>query len=385
MKVDLTKMTYVFFGACAVAGLTYLGVIKYYEKELEFCKDYPQLLEVNDKVKNNYYKEIDSESLQYDMIEGLINGLDDRFSFYNSKKKENENYVNDSNMLKSNGFQVGQDSESKRMVITEVVHDSAVEKQGMSAGDFIIAIDDTVVQQNGYYNSIDLLLGKKDTPLRLVCSHEGNFYEVELKKGQKLKDDSPFMDNQMLDNGIYYYHLSSFSSGADAVFQHELNEYRDDVKGLIFDLRDNSGGEAKSTMQLFDCFYGSGAKVKAVFEKTGEESVYETSNGVEYDFPVVLLVSYDSYSAAEMLAALFQDTGRGTVIGTQTGGKGVLQIAPTLEDWSTYYLVAGYYYVNDLPNYDGVGITPDIIVDMDPELIGTDEDIQLKKAIELLS
>jgi carboxyl-terminal processing protease len=56
-----------------------------------------------------------------------------------------------------------------------------------------------------------------------------------------------------------------------------------------------------------------------------------------------------------------------------------------LDDFSTYNIVAGYYYVNDLPNYDGVGITPDIIVDMDSELIGTDEDIQLKKAIELLS
>jgi carboxyl-terminal processing protease len=385
MKLDYSKIVNGFFLSCAAAGIAYLGFTKYYEKELDFCKDYPHLIEVNEDIEKTYYKDIDKDSLQYDMIDGLINGLDDRFSFYNSIKKVNENCVNNSIMLKTNGFQVGQDEESKRMVITEVEPDSVAEKQGMSVGDFIIAINDTVIQRNGYHNSIELILGKKDAPVRLVCSHEGKIYEVTIKSGADQQAESQTLSNKMYDNGVYYYYLPDFDASADTSFEHEISEIRNDIKGLILDLRDNGGGATDATVKFFDLFYGSGCSVKTVYEKSGKVGIYETSDGVKYDFPVVVLVSENSLSSAEILAAFFQETGRGTVMGTVTGGKGVFQVTKSLEDYSSYSIVAGYYYVNDLPNYDGVGITPDIIVEMDPELIGTEDDVQLKKAIELLS
>lgn len=385
MKLDYSKIVNGFFLSCAAAGIAYLGFTKYYEKELDFCKDYPHLIEVNEDIEKTYYKDIDKDSLQYDMIDGLINGLDDRFSFYNSIKKVNENCVNNSIMLKTNGFQVGQDEKSKRMVITEVEPDSVAEKQGMSVGDFIIAINDTVIQRNGYHNSIELILGKKDAPVRLVCSHDGKIYEVTIKSGADQQAESQTLSNKMYDNGVYYYYLPDFDASADTSFEHEISEIRNDIKGLILDLRDNGGGATDATVKFFDLFYGSGCSVKTVCEKSGKVEIYETSDGVKYDFPVVVLVSEKSLSSSEIIAAFFQETGRGTVMGTVTGGKGVFQSATTLEDYSTYGIVAGYYYVNDLPNYDGVGITPDIIVEMDPELIGTEDDVQLKKAIELLS
>ena len=385
MKLDYSKIINGFFLACAAAGIAYLGFTKYYEKELKFCEDYSQLIKVNEDVEKTYYKDIDKVNLEYDMIDGLINGLDDRFSGYDSMKKTNETCVNEADMLKTNGFQVGQDEKTKRMVITEVTPDSVAEKQGMSVGDYIIAIDDTVIQKNGYHNSIELLLGKKDTSLRLICSHEGKNYDVTIKRDVMPDDESELLSNKMYDNGIYYYHLSGFELSSAAAFEHEIDELRNDIKGLIIDLRDNGGGVTEEAVKLFDLFYGSGCSVKTVYEKSGKVEIYETSDGVKYDFPVVLLVSEKSLSSSEILAAFVQDTGRGTVVGTVTGGKGVFQRATELEDCSTYYIVAGYYYVNDLPNYDGVGITPDIIVEMDPELIGTEDDVQLKKAIELLS
>ena len=270
-------------------------------------------------------------------------------------------------------------------IITEVTPDSVAEKQGMTVGDYIIAIDDTIIQRNGYHNSIEQLLGKKDAVLRLICSHEGKNYEVNIKRGVKQNDESEFLPNKMYDNGIYYYHLSGFDLSSSTTFEYEIDELRNDIKGLIIDLRDNGGGIADESVKLFDHFYGSGCSVKIVYEKSGKVEVYKTSEGIKYDFPVVLLVSEKTFSSSEILAALFQDTGIGTVVGNVTGGKGVFQRSTELEDCSTYYIVAGYYYVNDLPNYDGVGITPDIIVEMDPELIGTEDDVQLKKAIELLS
>jgi carboxyl-terminal processing protease len=96
-------------------------------------------------------------------------------------------------------------------------------------------------------------------------------------------------------------------------------------------------------------------------------------------------VSEETLSSGEIFAALFSNTGRGTVIGSQTGGKGVFQQTSSLSDMATYSIVSGYYYVNDIPNYDKVGITPDIVLDMEKRFRCTDDDIQLEKAIELLS
>ena len=384
MKFDFSKIINAFFLSCAAAGISYLCFLKYYEKELNFCEDYPQLIMTNSDVEKYYYKSIDKESIQYDMINGLFDGLDNRYTDYISLKEVELHSVNDSVMLKSNGFQIGKDDKTKGIIITNVVSDSIAERMGMSAGDLIISINDTVVQREGFYNSIELLLAKDKKPLELVCKHNGDMYTVHLQREAKLKDES-IITTQLYDNGVLYYSLNGFDINTIPNFEYEMEKYANDIKGMIIDLRKCGGGETEVAVDLFDEFYGSGCQVKLVYEKSGNEELYKTSDGVKYTFPVVLLVSGDTLSSAEILMAFFQDTGRGTAVGTATGGKGIFQRIYTLDNYSEYYLVAGYYYVNDLPNYDGVGITPDIIIDMDPELIGTDDDIQLKKAIELLS
>ena len=120
--------------------------------------------------------------------------------------------------------------------------------------------------------------------------------------------------------------------------------------------------------------------------KPKKKMVHKTTNETPLkDVKVAVLVSEETLSSGEILAALFSNTGRGTVIGTQTGGKGVFQESFTLSDMSTYSIVSGYYYVNDVPNYNGVGITPDIVMEMEKRYRFTDDDTQLEKAIELLS
>ncbi|MDE5946257.1 MAG: hypothetical protein K2G63_02960, partial [Oscillospiraceae bacterium] len=111
---------------------------------------------------------------------------------------------------------------------------------------------------------------------------------------------------------------------------------------------------------------------------------YKTTSDIKYHFNVVLLVSENTYSCGEIFPLLFQDSELGTVIGTQTAGKGVFQRSIILDNFTSYAIVSGYYYVNDVPNFHNVGITPDVIVDMDKDFINTDNDIQLQKAIEFL-
>lgn len=385
MKFDSTKIINAFFLSCAAAGITYLGFTKYYEKELRFGENYPELIEVNDDVEKNFYKSVDKESMQYDMIEGLIEGLDDRFTLYKSMKETDLDYVNNSVMLKSNGIQIGIDGREKCIVVTEVVPDSVAESKGIAVGDRIISIDDIIVQKNGSYNSIELLLGSNKKPLELVCDHEGKRYNVSLKMGVKPVEKDNVVENKLYDNGILYYNLKHFDVNTIPDFEKEIKQHGNDITGLVLDVRNNAGGETEVAVKFFDKFYGSGCQVKLVYEKSGEEIFFKTTEGKKYDYPVILLTSKNTLSAAEILTVFFQNTNRGIAVGNVTGGKGCFQRIVTLDDFSKYKLVSGYYYVNDLPNYDGVGVTPDVVVDMDPELIGTDDDIQLKKALELLS
>ncbi len=253
----------------------------------------------------------------------------------------------------------------------------------MMVGDLIVEIDGKSIFGYGYYNSIELLLGNSDKATELVCRRGKDEYKISLKKGIKPQIDK-IVENKLFDNGIFYYNLLEFEYGTTFQLKNELEKY-EGIKGLIIDLRSNGGGVTEEAVSLFDLFAGSGNKVKTVEEKSKKEEIFETTDNITYQFPVAILVSEQSKSSSEILAALFKDTGRGKVIGTQTGGKGVFQKWKELDDRSSYTLVAGYYYVNDIPNYNNIGITPDIIIEMESDLRNTENDIQLQKAFECLS
>ena len=387
MKIDLTKITYGFFGACAVAGLTYLGFAKYYEKEISFGENYGEVIQAIDDIDNFYYQEPDKSLYNQNMIAGIVNGLNDRFSSCIDSNSEIEQTVNGSAQLSKAGFNIIRDSVSGCILINNVEQNSPAEKMGLCRGDLILSIDGVSVREVGYYNIIKSIVGKSNTTVEFLVDHNGeqrNVTYVREKDFDKVKSSS----YDLLDNGIFYYRFDKFDSNTVFDFTAIMDSVKsqNDVGKLIIDLRKNHGGSTDSAVQFFDLFAPSGNQVVAQEANSGKTFSYKTTENIRYkDMKIVILVSNATYSSGEIIAALFEDTGLGTVVGTQTGGKGVFQVEKVFDNCYHYSLVAGYYYVNDIPNYNGVGIAPDIVVDMDKNLIGTDKDIQLEKAIELLS
>lgn len=387
MKIDLTKLTYVFFGACAVAGLTYLGVTKYYEKELAFGENYKGVIKAVDDIDKYYYKDADKTYYERNMISGLLGGLGDVHTYGSGTSVGVESSVNLSMQMKTAGFAVGKDKTNGSMIITEVVPDSNADKLGLCENDIIISIDGKNVRQVGYDNIVRDLLGKRDTTAELVIEHEGETKTVNYVRSI---DEERFLPtySEVVEDGILYYRLESFSTGEKMRFKSAYDKLSEDgeIKGVVFDLRGNVGGVISESVAIFDLFAPEGSHVVCESVKTKEKEVHKTTNETPLkDVKVAVLVSEETLSSGEILAALFSNTGRGTVIGTQTGGKGVFQESFTLSDMSTYSIVSGYYYVNDVPNYNGVGITPDIVMEMEKRYRFTDDDTQLEKAIELLS
>lgn len=381
MKKISHKIIYGIFSLTAVAGLTYLGTYYYYKDEIEFGRQNSQLLEVIDNIDENFYLDTDKEQMTYDMISGAVNGLDDKYTYYRAMNESAERDVNYSITLKSSGFQIDKDK-TGNILVTEVEKNSQAEKMGLKTGDLITDIDGQNVIETGYYNIISELMGKDYTKMNLKIMRDSESFEIEFVRRNIMERYSD-VDYRMIDDNTLYYRFNRFDDSSVSNFRSAVNE-NPDTENVIFDLRQNGGGLTTETIKFFDLFADSGNQIKEVYSKSGKEEIYETSDGIEYSLNVVLLVSGETYSSGEIFPLLFQDTGLGTVIGTQTAGKGVFQLKYMLENFTSLYLVGGYYYVNDCPNYNNTGITPDIEIPMDNSLIGTDDDIQLKKAIEIL-
>ncbi len=381
MKKISNKIIYGIFSVLAVAGITYFGTYYYYKDEIEFSQQNRQLIEVIDDINKNFYLDIDKEKMTYDMISGAVNGLDDKYTYYRAMNEFTEHDVNSSISLKSNGFQIDKHV-TGNIIVTEVKENSQAEKMGLKSGDLITDIDGENVVEKGYYNIISELMGKNNTTMNLKIMRGSETFEINFVRRSFMEKYSS-VNYRMLDDKTLYYRFKGFDESTIENFKSAVEE-NPDTKNIIFDLRENGGGITAETVKFFDLFADSGSRVKEVYSKSGKENLYETSDGKEYNFNVVLLVSGDTYSSGEIFSALFQDSQLGTVIGTQTAGKGVFQLIYMLDDFTPLYLVGGYYYVNDRPNYNNIGVTPDIIIPMDNSLIGTDDDIQLEKALEVL-
>ena len=376
----------------AVAGIVGMGAgaggfyLKY-RTELEFVSKYNVVVEAYDTIKSKYYMDdVDDARINQNLVDGLIDGLDDPFCGYSPKDEWEQSFINNAPSMLSSGFSVERDIRSKLIRVTNVVEGSQAEKMGLKKGDMISAIDGVKVEKDNFGEVGEMLLGKDGTKMKLEVLRDDEVITIDfVRVNDGIQTRS--LEKRVLENNIGYIKFDEFGDFSETNKQNfpKIMDELGDVNGLILDMRENGGGSGEDAIGIFDYFADSGSELRLKGEKNGFESVTETTDGVDYHMPVVVLTSGKTASSAEIIAALFQSTGRGTVVGTQTYGKGVFQYEEPLSDASIMTLVEGYYYVNDVPNYNGVGITPDIVIKMDNELIGTDEDIQLKKAIELLS
>ena len=373
------------------AGVGYLGYTESHKSELEFCKNYHEVIEAYDLIKENYYTEpTDNVRISQELVKGFVKGLDDRFTTYDTEEEYQTKYVNGSPSVVDSGFAVERDEITKYIKVTKVEEGSQAEKYGLKENDLITAIDGTKVERENYSQVVQLIPGKDGTNVKFDILRGKENISIDFVRVNTGRKDTS-VDIKVLDNQIGYIKFGNFADGGVGCkegIRTEIENLEKDgkLKGIVFDVRNNIGGVGGNAVGIFDLFAGSGSAVKYTDAKTGE--VFEqnqTSDEIVYDMPIAVLVSGESYSAAEIFAALVQSTGRGTVIGTQTGGKGVYQFSEYLSDTTFINLVEGYYYVNDLPNFNNVGITPDIVIEPYDGEDDTEKDVQLEKALEILN
>lgn len=217
-------------------------------------------------------------------------------------------------------------------------------------------------------------------------------YETEEEKAitvTRAEYDQIHVTSRMLDNNIGYICIERFTDQTDEQFQKALDSVMEQgAEKLIFDLRNNPGGQLTALVNCLDTLLPEG-KIISLKDKAGKTEEY-TSDANAVDLPMAVLVNADSYSAAEFFAAALQEYGKATIVGEKTVGKGYSQQGFELSNGGCLNISTHCYYTPKGVSLIGKGVTPDKQADLSDEkkehfyVLRDSEDDQLQAAISVL-
>ena len=229
-----------------------------------------------------------------------------------------------------------------------------------------------------------------------IKGEEGTEVTISMLRGEEVLDftmkrqmiEVPTIEHEMLDNQVGYILITEFDGVTSEQFSIALKDLQaNGMKSLVIDLRNNGGGSLDAVCEIADELLPEGLIVYT--EYSDGERVDRNSDAEWVDVPMAVLINGASASASEILSGALQDHGVATIVGTQSYGKGIVQSVLDLQDGTALKLTSAKYYTPKGNNIHGVGITPDVEIDLPEELktevtLSLEEDVQLQKAIEVL-
>ena len=282
------------------------------------------------------------------------------------------------------GAHVTLDETGMYPMILAPIAGSPAEEVDLRPGDVIYQIDGESTYDMSLDSVVALIKGKEGTTVELtiVRSTEPGYLFIEV---ERRRVESPTIESEMFENGMAYIRITEFSDVTVQQFADALATAKgSDMKGLILDLRANPGGSLSSVVNIAKMLLPKGLIVYTE-DKYGNRDEYSCDGKKEFKLPMVVLVDGNSASASEVLAGAIKDYGTGTLVGTTTYGKGIVQQIINLKDGSAVKITTSSYYSPKGINIHGTGIEPDIVCEFDGEAYyNEDYDNQLEFAKEVL-
>jgi carboxyl-terminal processing protease len=269
------------------------------------------------------------------------------------------------------------------LLIIEVLPGGAAEREGLAAGDIIVLIDGASYEGQSLNDAVSLLHGDEGSSVTLLLRRDADEFEKTLTRAKII---TPSVSSAMIeDSNLGYIRVQSFANRTADDFGAALRDMEEkQASGLIIDLRNNGGGLVDRGVEIADMLLDAGtvATVRSN-DPEADLTAYTTEDGAT-GLPYVLLVNNATASTSEILAGAIQDNGGGYIVGEKTTGKGVLQRLEQFIEGDGARITVAQYFTPNGNAVDGVGITPDFIVE-DPDPERDEVDLQLAKAIELLT
>lgn len=343
---------------------------------------------VEEVIKAYYYgEEISAEELQDGIYKGMVAALGDPYSEYYSKEELEDVLSSNQGISYGIGAYISLNQTMDTAMISGVMEDTPAEEAGLREGDIIYKVDGEATQGMSVSKVVSLVKGKENTTVHLTIYREGepDFLEIDVVRGKLIETET--VDSGMLEdtNQIGYLRIREFDGVTSDQFNEAMAELKaSDMKGLILDLRSNPGGDLTAVTEVARRLLPEGLIVYTE-DKAGKRTEYTCDGEYEIQIPMVVLVNEYSASASEILAGAIKDYNKGTLVGTTTYGKGIVQRINRLEDGTALKLTVSAYFTPSGKNIHGIGIEPDVELEYDYEAYEADgTDNQIEKAIEIL-
>jgi len=336
-------------------------------------------------VEGEFYGDVPSKQDRvYGAIRGMVNAYGDENTAFIEPDRAAIFREDVSGSFEGIGAAVRMD-EMGRLVIAEPFAGRPAAESGLARGDIVLAVDGQSLQGLSLYESIGLIRGPAGSTVVLTVFRDGvdEPFDVPVVRA---RIEIEVVESERLEGNIGYIRLTEFSRGATGKMAEAIKELNaeEPLKALILDLRDNPGGLLDESIFVSSQFIDEGV-ITIEKLKEDEEQVFEAQpGGVAPEVPLVVLVNRGSASASEIVAGAIQDSGRGTVLGEQTFGKGTVQIPHSLSDGSELRVTIAEWLTPSGKQISGEGIVPDVYVERTQEDFVEDRDPQLERAIEYL-
>lgn len=348
-----------------------------------------KITEIETLVQKYYLNEIDTEQVENYLYKGMIAGLDDAYAAYYTKEEYQSMMDSTNGSYYGIGVEMSQNMTTGIITITRVFEGSPAEEAGLLPGDVIYKVQDTEVTGEDLTKVVSMVKGAEGTTVPISVAREGESDYLTFDVERRTIEIST-VEHRMLDGNIGYISIASFDDVTVNQFLTALEDLENQGEtALIIDLRNNGGGLVSSAGSILDRLLPEGLIVYTE-DKYGNREELKSDAENYFDKPLAVLVNGNSASASEIFAGAIKDYGIGTLVGTQTFGKGIVQKVYPLSDGTAVKLTVSKYYTPKGNNIHGIGITPDVEVELGADVanaitIPEEKDNQLQKAVEILT
>ncbi|MDO4522150.1 MAG: S41 family peptidase [Eubacteriales bacterium] len=347
-----------------------------------------KLAEIEKLINDRYLTEVDEAAIEDGIYGGMVAALGDPYSIYYSKKELKNVETSTNGSYVGIGLTLSENKTDGTIRVESCFKDSPAYRAGIEIGDIIVSLNGERLSDIGMNLTelVEMIREEEEERFTLGLVRGESSLEVEVTRENI---ELQTVEAKMLEGNIGYLHILEFDNVTEEQFQTALQQLEDEgMEKLIVDVRDNPGGVLGVVCSILDLMLPEG-RIVYTEDKNGVEKEYFSDEEHQFTKPLAVLINENSASASEIFAGAVKDYGMGTLVGTTTFGKGIVQRIFTLSDGTGMKLTVAKYYTPGGTDIHEKGITPDVEVELDEELAAMEDilpekDTQLQKAIAVL-
>ena len=355
------------------------------EKELVSQETQNKMKSIDELIEQAYLynDDIDKDKLQKWLIKGYVQGLGDPYSVYYDEAETQSLMEATTGEFGGIGVVIQQDIDTMILTFTNVYADSPGEKAGLKDGDVLYKVDGEDVTGQDLDTVVSKIRGEKGTKVDITVYRKNTMEEYSCTVTRDIIEVTT-VAYEMKEDNIGYIIVSGFEQVTYKQFEDAINTLTEQgMNKMIVDLRDNPGGNLSTVCEMLDLILPEGTIVYTE-DKNNVREVFSSDDKKQMQIPMAVLINGNSASASEIFAGAIQDYEKGTLVGTTTYGKGIVQNIYSLGDGTSLKLTTSEYFTPNGRNIHGIGIKPDIEVKYEYDAENPTADNQLQAAIKHL-